>query len=247
MTHLFSCESSSLELNFCYPSLNLSCGYFLGKAQTPINSQGCLTHFCPAPWTWETWFYPKRWLLVVSRRWSVSSSASWGRPEFELGFLPVWQAVLPFLHCFLCLMGSIVHPGPSPWLTGRMNPSSGSSCQLPPGGIFSRWSGDAPRWQEWWQISLRNPRQWVPKKCCRNLKQRYGTLKQFSRKQHFIVSAQTQWTRVRRLSPENKEVSPYIPLQAGYRSKKQSLTHIWLHAISLAISFPQCYVTFFMF
>jgi hypothetical protein len=47
--------------------------------------------------------------------------------------------------------------------------------------------------------------------------------------------------------PKNKMVSPYIPLQAGYRSKEQSSTHIWLHVTSMAISFPQCYVTFFMF
>jgi hypothetical protein len=47
-----------------------------------------------------------------------------------------------------------------------------------------------------------------------------------------------------RLSLKDKEVSPYIPLQTGYRSKKQSSTHIWLHVTSLAISFPQCYVTF---
>jgi hypothetical protein len=61
------------------------------------------------------------------------------------------------------------------------------------------------------------------------------------------VPAQTQQTHVQKLSPENKEVSPYISLQAGYRSKKQSSTHTWLHVTSLAISFPQCYVTFFMF
>jgi hypothetical protein len=83
--------------------------------------------------------------------------------------------------------------------------------------------------------------------CSRNLKLRYGTLRQFSRQQHFIVPAQTQQTHVQKLSPENKEVSPYISLQAGYRSKKQSSTHTWLHVTSLAISFPQCYVTFFMF
>jgi hypothetical protein len=83
--------------------------------------------------------------------------------------------------------------------------------------------------------------------CCRNLKLRYRTLRQFSRNQHFIVPEQTQWTRVQRLSPENKGVSPCILLQAGCRSKKQSSTHIWLHVTSLAISFPQCYVTFFMF
>jgi hypothetical protein len=58
------------------------------------------------------------------------------------------------------------------------------------------------------------------------------------------VPAQTQRTCVQRLSPENKEVSPYIPLKAGYRSRKQSSIHISLHVTSLAISFSQCYVTF---
>jgi hypothetical protein len=75
----------------------------------------------------------------------------------------------------------------------------------------------------------------------------YRTLRQFTRKQHFVVPTQTQWTVVLRLSPENKYVSHYIPLQAGYRSKKQSSAHKWLHVTLLAISFPQCYVTFFMF
>jgi hypothetical protein len=50
-----------------------------------------------------------------------------------------------------------------------------------------------------------------------------------------------------KLSPKNKGVPPYIPLQAGYRSKKQNSTQIWLHMALLPISFPQCYVTFFMF
>jgi hypothetical protein len=54
--------------------------------------------------------------------------------------------------------------------------------------------------------------------------------------QCFIVPAQTQQTRVQRLSPENKGVSPYIYLQAGYRSKKQGLIHICLYLILLAIS-----------
>jgi hypothetical protein len=39
----------------------------------------------------------------------------------------------------------------------------------------------------------------------------------------FIVLAQTQRTPVQRLSPENKGVSPYMHLQAGYRSKKVKL------------------------
>jgi hypothetical protein len=63
---------------------------------------------------------------------------------------------------------------------------------------------------------------------------RYGTLRQFSRKQHFTVPAQTQRTHVQRLSPKNKGVSPSIPLQAGYRSKKQGLVHRWLYLILLA-------------
>jgi hypothetical protein len=73
------------------------------------------------------------------------------------------------------------------------------------------------------------------------------TLRKVSRKQHFIVLAQTQQTHVQRLSPKNKKVSPYMPLQAGYRSKKQSSIHIWLYVTLLAILFPQCYVTLFMF
>jgi C-terminal processing protease CtpA/Prc len=64
----------------------------------------------------------------------------------------------------------------------------------------------------------------------RILELRYGTLRQFSWKQCFIVLAQTQWTQVQRQSLENKGVSPDIPLQVGYRSKKQGLTHMWLHA-----------------
>jgi hypothetical protein len=55
-------------------------------------------------------------------------------------------------------------------------------------------------------------------------------------KQQFIVPAWTQLTRVQRLSPENKGISPYVSLQASNRGnkmkiKKQALTHIWLYAI----------------
>jgi hypothetical protein len=47
-----------------------------------------------------------------------------------------------------------------------------------------------------------------------------GDSEAISRKQRFIVPAQSQRTPVQRLSPENKGVSPYVPLQAGYRGKK---------------------------
>jgi hypothetical protein len=39
MMHLFSCESPSLEMNFCYPYLNLSCGCFPGRAKAPSHQQ----------------------------------------------------------------------------------------------------------------------------------------------------------------------------------------------------------------
>jgi hypothetical protein len=70
--------------------------------------------------------------------------------------------------------------------------------------------------------------------CCRSLLAEIRDSEANSGKQHFIVPAQTQPTHVQRLSPKNKGVSPYIPLQAGYRSKKQGLIHIWLYLILLA-------------
>jgi hypothetical protein len=48
------------------------------------------------------------------------------------------------------------------------------------------------------------------------------------------LPAVAQWIHIQRLSPENKGVSSYIPLQIGYRSKKQGLIHTWLHVTVLA-------------
>jgi hypothetical protein len=251
MMHLFSCESPSLELNFCYPSLNLSCGYFLGKAQPP-NSWICLIHFHTAQY-----FLPPCSLNLrdtVSPQTVVTSD--------------LWEVInLPF-----CLLRQA-------WMWTRVLASLKSGASLPSLVPETHWvplciwglhldlpGGWVPLWIKlsvgaWWDLFLvvqgmhlgdkrgdksLSPQslQWAPKKCCGNLKLRYGTLRQFSRKQCFIVPAQTQQTHVHRLSPENKGVSPYVPLQADYRSKKQSSNHIWLHVTSLAISFPQCYVTF---
>jgi hypothetical protein len=57
------------------------------------------------------------------------------------------------------------------------------------------------------------------------------------------VLAQTEQTRVQWLRPEKKEVSPYIPLQAGYRSKKQSSTHMWLYWLFHfpSVMWPSCF------
>jgi hypothetical protein len=52
------------------------------------------------------------------------------------------------------------------------------------------------------------------------------------------VLAAAQQIHIQRLSPKNKGALPYISLQAGYRSKKQGLTHIWLHTTLLATSPP---------
>jgi hypothetical protein len=124
---------------------------------------------------------------------------------------------------------------------------SRSSCLLAPGGIFSQQSSECtPVTKEMTNHHFCNPIQFL-KKCCGNLELRYRTLRQFIRMQSFIVPTWNQQTRVQSLSLEDNDVSPYISLQAGYRSKKQSSTHIWLHVTSLAMSFPQCYVTFFMF
>jgi hypothetical protein len=72
---------------------------------------------------------------------------------------------------------------------------------------------------------------------------RYRTLEAITRKQHFIVPARIQQTLVQRLSPKNKGVSPYIPLQTGYRSKKQGLIHKWLYFIFWLL-YPSAMVTF---
>jgi hypothetical protein len=52
------------------------------------------------------------------------------------------------------------------------------------------------------------------------------------------VPALAQQIHIQRLSPKNKGVSPYIPLQVGYRSKNQGLTNIWLNATLLATLRP---------
>jgi hypothetical protein len=52
------------------------------------------------------------------------------------------------------------------------------------------------------------------------------------------MPAAAQPILIQMLSPETKGVSPYIPLQAGCRNKKQGLTHIWLHSTLLGISSP---------
>jgi hypothetical protein len=126
----------------------------------------------------------------------------------------------------LCIQGS--HPN-SP----RNEYPSRSSCQLVPGGISS-WRSGGMHPSDKGGDNSPSLQSRTPQEMCRSLLAETGTLEAISRRQCFIVPAQTQRTRVQRLSPENKGVSPSIPLQAGYRSKKQGLIHVWLYLISLA-------------
>jgi hypothetical protein len=154
-----------------------------------------------------------------------------GRPN-------IWSRVLTSLMSntplagFCASPGSVVHPRPSPWLIRRTGPSSGSTHPLVPHMVTSSGGpeGHTPATGRC-KATISEIPDTSPQKCCGTLKQRHGTLRQFRRKQCFIMLARTQWNWVQRLSLKNKEVSPYIPLQAGYRSKKQDLTHIWLYAI----------------
>jgi hypothetical protein len=72
------------------------------------NSWRCLTHFCPTPKPERPSFTPNRITWGIPGRWPASPSASWGRPEFEPGFLPVWWVVLPSPHGSCASLGSVV-------------------------------------------------------------------------------------------------------------------------------------------
>jgi hypothetical protein len=61
--------------------------------------------------------------------------------------------------------------------------------------------------------------------------------KAFQESMFISMTAAAQQIHIQRLSPDNKGALPYIHLQADYRNKKQSLTHIWLFLISLTTSF----------
>jgi hypothetical protein len=161
-------------------------------------------------------------------------------PLFLLGQAWIWTRVLsnlmssvPLPCWFMCLTGFHCVSEAftlTPW---EEESPTRSSCPLVPGGISS--------WRSWGTHpgdkggdNSPSPQSQIkrPQKCCRRLL-RYGTLEANSTKQCFIVPAQTQWTHIQRLSSKNKSVSPYKPLQAGYRSKKQGVIHIWLYLILL--------------
>jgi hypothetical protein len=159
-------------------------------------------YFDPAPWTWETWFHPKRQLLgCLTGSWSDSPSVFWGRPEFKSVFLPVWWVALPLLvpkpH-----WGSVVHLRPSPSLAGRTSLSSGSNCPFVPGGITSPGDLGNAHWRQgrWKNHYLHNPGSKPPRNVMGNLNRNMG---------HWgsVMLAQTEQACIQRLSPENKKGS----------------------------------------
>jgi hypothetical protein len=127
--------------------------------------------------------------------------------------------VLPSPRWFLCLTRFHCDLRPSPWLTGRMSPFSGSCCLLMPGGLLPVVWGMHPGDKGGDKSPFPQSQQTDPKKCCWNLKMRYRTLRQFSRKQHFIVLAQTQpqgqrsltlYTLANRLQKQKAKLNPHM-------------------------------------
>jgi hypothetical protein len=191
-----------------------------GRCLTSLIPRGVLYAFAPLPKPERLCFTPDRvtWgslggdqspLLPPKGRLII-----WTWVLISLTSCTPLPSLVPVLHQVpMC----ILHPGfPGGWVSppDQIVPwcLAGSLLLAVQGMHPSSKGGEKSLSPESWQ--------WAPKKCCRNLKMRYRTLRQFSRKQHVIVLAQTH---VQRLSLKNKGVSPYISLQASYRSKKQSL------------------------
>jgi hypothetical protein len=130
----------SLEMNFCYPSLNLDCGYFPGKVQPPPILGG-VSHtlaLLPKP---ERQVSPQTGLLgglweVIRLPFCLPKADLLFQPEF----LPVWQAELPigswaFLGSFVQLRLALQY--------ARRGKSLCWTSRLVSGGSLSRWAWEA--------------------------------------------------------------------------------------------------------
>jgi hypothetical protein len=175
MMQLFSCESPSLDLNFCYLSLNLTCSYFLGKLNL-TNSWKCLTLNLRDLVSSEIGLLGGVW-KVISLPFCLPKA---GR-LFEPGFLPVWWVVFPSLvpapHWVLLFVQG-PHPG-----------KPGGQVQVPPldqavhwclaGSLLLAVWGMYPSNKGGENHSLHNLG-WASKKYYGKLKQRLRTLRQGS-------------------------------------------------------------------
>jgi hypothetical protein len=207
MMHLSSCEFHSLELKFCYPSLNLGCGYFLGKAQNPLIHRG-VSHTLPwTPWTWETGFHLRQGYLGVTGRWSGSPSASqrqvyyFNPGSYQSDRQGSQLVPKPSLESF-------VQPRLALQCTERESPSIGWTGLLVLGGTLSQLAReDKFQWQGG-ENTVSSKCQMSPHKCYGNLEQTQDT-KAFHEAIFISVQAVAQWIHIQRLSPKNKGVSPY--------------------------------------
>jgi hypothetical protein len=152
-----------------------------------------------------------RLLGFLIGRWSLSPSASRGRPEYKPRFLPVWWVVLPSPCWFLCL--TRFYCAAEALIPTHWEEECPIQIKLSIGAYW-RSGRHTPVTREVITHYLCNPR-WVPKKCCRSLLAEIQDTEAIYQEATFIVLTQTHWTHVQRLSPENKEVSPYIPFLAS--------------------------------
>jgi hypothetical protein len=153
---------------------------------------------------------------------------------FEPGFLPIWWAGLPIdSWAFSRLLCATKTHSPVCWERHIAPVDQNTSTS-------TLWDGYP---HELWMPSASDKKVKTPslnpglspQKCCWIFKQRNGTPRLFW-KQYLLACQRDSQIPIQRLSPENKRVLPYIPLQAGYRSKKQGLTHIWLYTSLLVTS-----------
>jgi hypothetical protein len=146
--HLFSWESPIFGTEF-FVIHPLTLVVAISQENLNPLTLGGDSHTFACSLTWETWFHPRQGCSGVSRRWSVSPSASWGRSEFESRFWPVWWAVLPPLLVLAPHWVPLCIRGPRPdSLEDEFKLSVGAWWD-PPGG-----PGHAPQQQGRWKISI---------------------------------------------------------------------------------------------
>jgi hypothetical protein len=155
---------------------------------------------------------------------------------FEPGFLPVWWVMLPLLvpvphWVLLCIQDP--HPNlPGGQVPPRIKLSVGAWWDH-----FSRCPGDAPQWQERWKIIIFQIPDMSPQNVARISNRDMG-LWGSTAGSNVLLCRHGLKSKV--WAPRTKRSHLIYSLQAGYRSKTQDLTHIWLHASLLATSPHQC-------
>jgi hypothetical protein len=146
---------------------------------------------------------------VPFKSWSVSPSASWGRPEFEPGFLPLWwvgfPGWFPSLSIILCATSACQERGSLPQINMVWWHLAGAVIPLGQGC----WGSDK-------EMKTPPSKSWIiPQKYCRRAHTETERAPAFRKQVHW---AATQQTCVQRLSPENKGDFPYISFSAGYKN-----------------------------